>query len=105
MSEPCLSCGACCAHFRVSFYWAESDAHPAGTVPHALTVPITPHLVAMRGTDTRCPRCVALRGEVGSAVSCTIYPQRSSPCREFSAGTDACNRAREKHGLAPVATV
>ncbi|THB82127.1 YkgJ family cysteine cluster protein, partial [Pantoea allii] len=23
ISNPCVSCGACCAHFRVSFYWAE----------------------------------------------------------------------------------
>ncbi|OZZ73507.1 zinc/iron-chelating domain-containing protein, partial [Klebsiella pneumoniae] len=26
MSEinPCMTCGACCAYFRVSFYWAEA---------------------------------------------------------------------------------
>ena len=23
--NPCVTCGACCAHFRVSFYWAEAD--------------------------------------------------------------------------------
>ncbi|MPQ71936.1 YkgJ family cysteine cluster protein, partial [Pseudomonas sp. MWU12-2323] len=25
MSEvsPCLNCGACCSHFRVSFFWGE----------------------------------------------------------------------------------
>ncbi len=22
--NPCINCGACCAYFRVSFYWAES---------------------------------------------------------------------------------
>ncbi|EAX0008081.1 YkgJ family cysteine cluster protein, partial [Salmonella enterica] len=21
--NPCMTCGACCAYFRVSFYWAE----------------------------------------------------------------------------------
>ncbi|HDN1328034.1 YkgJ family cysteine cluster protein, partial [Escherichia coli] len=21
--NPCMTCGACCAFFRVSFYWAE----------------------------------------------------------------------------------
>ncbi|HOC10952.1 MAG TPA: YkgJ family cysteine cluster protein, partial [Thermomonas sp.] len=21
--HPCLSCGACCAYFRVSFHWSE----------------------------------------------------------------------------------
>ncbi|HBP8873638.1 TPA: YkgJ family cysteine cluster protein, partial [Escherichia coli] len=23
--NPCMRCGACCAFFRVSFYWAEAD--------------------------------------------------------------------------------
>ncbi|EEX7666747.1 YkgJ family cysteine cluster protein, partial [Escherichia coli] len=23
--NPCMTCGACCAFFRVSFYWAEAD--------------------------------------------------------------------------------
>ncbi|EMK5322830.1 YkgJ family cysteine cluster protein, partial [Escherichia coli] len=22
--NPCMTCGACCAFFRVSFYWAEA---------------------------------------------------------------------------------
>ena len=38
-ANPCESCGACCAQFRVSFYWSESDAHPGGRVPASLTVP------------------------------------------------------------------
>ena len=39
MSEVnvCQPCGACCAHFRVSFYWAEADDAPGGFVPAALT--------------------------------------------------------------------
>ena len=23
--NPCMTCGACCAFFRVSFYWAEAN--------------------------------------------------------------------------------
>ncbi|MBR7358785.1 YkgJ family cysteine cluster protein, partial [Klebsiella pneumoniae] len=23
--NPCMTCGACCAYFRVSFYWAEAS--------------------------------------------------------------------------------
>ncbi|EKJ0223351.1 YkgJ family cysteine cluster protein, partial [Escherichia coli] len=23
--NPCMACGACCAFFRVSFYWAKVD--------------------------------------------------------------------------------
>jgi Fe-S-cluster containining protein len=95
----CQTCGACCAHFRVSFYWAESDAHPLGTVPQDLVVPITPHHIAMRGTEKKPARCVALGGTIGQSVGCTIYEKRSSTCREFEAGSEACLRARRTHGL------
>jgi Fe-S-cluster containining protein len=99
MPSHCLSCGACCAHFRVSFYWGESDAHPGGTVPERLVIPISPHLTAMRGTDVKPVRCVALSGEVGVSVGCTIYAQRSTTCREFTEGTPECNEARAAYGL------
>ena len=102
MSQVCQQCGACCAYFRVSFYWTETDAHPEGTVPAELTTPITPHLVAMRGTDIKQPRCIALDGTVGVSVSCTIYPQRSTSCHDCEAGSEKCNRARLKHGLPEV---
>jgi Fe-S-cluster containining protein len=102
MSSFCQSCGACCAKFRVSFYWGETDAHPGGTVPQRMVIPISPHLVAMRGTEHRPSRCAALEGEVGRQVGCSIYPLRSSTCREFEAGTPACNAARAHYGLAEI---
>ncbi|XZG68864.1 YkgJ family cysteine cluster protein [Chitinibacteraceae bacterium HSL-7] len=100
MSSVCQSCGACCASFRVSFYWAETDAHPEGRVPAAMTVPITPYHVAMRGTEQKPVRCAALTGTVGIDVGCDIYLQRSSTCREFHEGDERCNDARARHGLA-----
>ena len=109
MSEvsPCLNCGACCSHFRVSFFWGEC-ASSGGTVPDELVTQITPSRVAMIGTDRKAPRCTALEGEVGTAVSCTIYDKRSSPCREFEASwengeqnTD-CDKARARFGLPPL---
>lgn len=98
-SEECQQCGACCAAFRVSFYWTETTAHPDGTVPGELTTPVTPHLVAMRGTDVLPSRCIALDGEVGQSVSCSIYPLRSSTCHDCEAGSEKCNRARQQHSL------
>jgi len=80
---PCLSCGACCASFRVSFYWAEADDAGGGCVPARLTEQVNAHLRCMAGTQGKSPRCVALRGEVGKQVSCAIYERRPSPCREF----------------------
>jgi len=103
-SNPCVSCGACCAHFRVSFYWAEAD-DAGGPVPAELTEPLSLLMRNMRGTNDRAPRCVALQGEIGGCVSCSIYEQRPTPCREFAmsgeegVANDACDRARARYGL------
>jgi Fe-S-cluster containining protein len=69
----CLSCGACCAAFRVDFHCSDLASADAPGVPVELTVPLTATLVRMRGTDEAPPRCVALAGEVGKSVACTIY--------------------------------
>ena len=101
----CQSCGACCVSFRVDFHPVElaggAFAWGAG-VPPAMTVPVTASIVRMCGTDAAEPRCVALVGEVGQAVNCSIYDSRPSPCREFDTEHTACNRARQRCGLAPL---
>lgn len=95
----CQRCGACCAYFRVSFYWGEADDAPGGTVPAALTRPVNAHLRCMAGTERRPSRCVALAGEIGREVACTIYDRRSSSCQELQPGDEKCLRARAAHGL------
>lgn len=105
--NPCLTCGACCAHFRVSFFWGEC-ASAGGTVPDNMTTQISPFYVAMTGTESKPARCDALMGEVGCQVRCTLYEQRSSSCREFEASwvdgihNPRCDAARAAHGLPPV---
>lgn len=105
--NPCISCGACCAYFRVSFYWAESE-EAGGVVPQVLTEQVTPFLSCMQGTHSRSPRCVALEGEIGKAVSCSIYLNRPSPCHEFDQSglngvtNEACDRARARYGMPPL---
>jgi len=105
--NPCIDCGACCAWFRVSFYWAECQ-DGGGVVPEEFTEPLSPFLCCMNGTNQRQPRCRALSGEVGKSVRCTIYANRPSPCREFNrAGeqgqpNDACDRARAQYNLPPL---
>lgn len=98
-----MHCGACCAAFRVSFHWMESS-EAGGRVPAHLTRAVPPHRVCMEGTQRTPVRCVALAGEVGGTVSCAIYADRPSPCREFERGpgNEACARARALHGLAPL---
>ncbi|MBN9408209.1 MAG: YkgJ family cysteine cluster protein [Burkholderiales bacterium] len=94
----CLACGACCASFRVDFSSFELDEE-GGSVPSGLTVDLNGRLARMRGTDHASPRCAALTGRVGHRAPCGIYEWRPSPCREFEAGSDACMRARARHGL------
>ncbi|MEJ2508519.1 MAG: YkgJ family cysteine cluster protein [Gammaproteobacteria bacterium] len=108
MGSPCLSCGACCAHFRVSFYWSEAESFLGGRVPIALTAPLGRHRLAMAGTDCAAPRCVALHGTVGDTLRCSIYDDRPSPCRDFVPSwqdgrpNPRCDEARAAYGLAPL---
>lgn len=106
-SNPCLSCGACCGFFRVSFYWSElSSAY--GNVPDELTGRLSSHRVFMKGTSHEPVRCNALLGDIGQTVRCTIYEHRPTPCRDFQTHevdgsvSDACSRARAKYGLPPL---
>jgi Fe-S-cluster containining protein len=97
--NPCLSCGACCMSFRVSFYWSEALEL---ALPEALTEQVAPHLACMAGTNSTQPYCVALgRGEAGP-MACGVYAQRPSPCREVQIGDDKCNRARSRCGMPPI---
>lgn len=68
--DACLSCGACCAAFRVDFHRADLAAGAPGKpdgagVPRELAVPLTARLYRMCGTGAAPPRCIALEGEVG----------------------------------------
>lgn len=95
--NPCLSCGACCMTFRVSFYWTEALA-----LPDEMSERVGPHLACMAGTNARRPRCAALgRGDAGP-MACGVYEARPSPCREVQVGDDKCLRARAGLGLGPL---
>ena len=96
---PCQHCGACCAAFRVSFYWGEAEALG---LPAALTERRDAHHLCMKGTSQSSPHCAALTGAVGQSVTCTVYAQRPSPCRDLQVGDAMCNRARALHGLPPL---
>jgi Fe-S-cluster containining protein len=96
--HPCLACGACCASFRVDFAVQELDEQ-GGTVPAGLAVPVTAAIFRMRGTDHSPARCAALGGKIGERAACGIYEWRPGPCRELEPGSEACQRARARHGL------
>lgn len=109
IANPCLSCGACCAHFRVSFYCGEIAGEGGGSVPPELVSQVGPLRACMKGTEYGGNRCIALRGELGQeGIHCAIYEQRPSPCREFTTWMEDgspnpdCQRLRKAIGLPPL---
>lgn len=102
IENPCLSCGACCSYFRVSFYWAEALSLQ---LPETLTEQVNDFYSCMQGTNQKEPRCVALDGQVGEKVACSCYEHRSSACRELQPGEPKCNRARAHYGLEPIQVI
>jgi hypothetical protein len=94
--NPCLSCGACCMTYRVSFYWADADARG---LPPALTEQVNAHYACMAGTNAPAPRCAALQARPGGHYACSVYENRPEPCREVQIGDDKCRQARARHGL------
>ena len=104
--SPCLSCGACCAFYRASFYWTEASDDASGGVPADMTEKLNDFRLAMKGTGGSSPRCIALNGFIGRAVACSIYERRASVCREFepswktNAANPRCDKARAAWGLA-----
>ncbi len=104
--NPCMLCGACCASYQASFYWAEADDSTEGGVPVRMTVRVSAFRRAMRRDGDG--RCVALRGTPGGRVSCKIYDRRPSTCRNFEPAWQAgstdnrCNESRALLGFPPL---
>lgn len=107
--HPCLSCGACCAYFRVSFRTEETLKGGPWQVPLPLVEEGSHSWSSMKGTTHKHrPACVALTGTIGKDAHCTIYEKRPSPCRNFMASYEdgihhpRCDEARRRHGLKPL---
>ena len=95
--SPCQNCGACCSY---------SSNWPRFTIEDDAALDLIPaKFVNDRLSGMRCEgeRCTALTGKVGVKAACGIYEWRPSPCREFEAGSPACDRARMRHGLPALA--
>ena len=106
-THPCVRCGACCSFFRVIF--AKDETHPMShDVPKDLTEKLNTNERIMIGTNQVKIRCVALMGQIGQSVSCSIYENRPSCCRRFQASYENgthnpnCDLARKSKGLKPL---
>lgn len=114
--HPCQSCGACCASFRVQFYWREGEREHQPQVPpntweesHAEEAHQPSVWRIMRGTGNKHhPQCESLTGKIGVFASCKVYDARPTPCRAFKASYEdgshqlRCDDARRRHGLRPL---
>lgn len=107
----CTRCGACC----ISDFDAEDYVHLLDHDVERLTSQEKETLVYVETSfggkqysmktayDSlgNC-RCVALEGDVGKKVACSIYDQRPNVCRKFTAGDSICDYARQiAFGVSP----
>ncbi len=105
--HPCQKCGACCTTFCVAFKSSELSRDQYG-VPASLTFKLSSDTLAMKGKVPGSTRCVALHGHVGENVSCRIYQNRPSPCRNFKASYEdgvrnpRCDECRIARGMKPL---
>lgn len=93
----CQACGACCSY---SADW------PRFSMESDETLALIPEkFVSADLSGMRCDgqRCMALSGEIGKFVACTIYDVRPEVCRACMPGDPECLMAREEHGLPVVA--
>ena len=104
--NPCQDCGACCSHFRVSFYMGELSGGTGGWVPVEMTSKVNDFHACMKGTESGSGRCIALKGEIGqSGIRCGVYENRPSPCREYPVWMEDgspnpdCQRLRGARGI------
>lgn len=107
----CFACGACC---REAFDTVPvTDADAERLIDHAEMIRVQPDgwqdlqrvpsdLVPNHAGEAT--RCIALRGDGtgGQPYLCFIYEQRPTNCRELAIGSEGCQTARERVGLAPV---
>jgi Fe-S-cluster containining protein len=80
----CTTCGACCAY---------SESWPVfGDEPDDLMDGIPIEMCDCDHGRMKCngDRCVALHGEIGLNVACSIYTNRPFVCRDFQPGSDGC---------------
>jgi len=104
----CQTCGACCYNpdeNRELDYVDYIEIEPTDRI--LKNVALVRRLVVL--DDDLIPhvrlnhhqRCAALTGRLGKSVGCSIYPDRPSGCRSFTAGSKRCKQYRKERGVDP----
>ena len=104
----CVTCGACCYNpdenreIEYIDYIEIETSDPIMKKPElvrrlvVLDDDLLPH---MRLNHHQ--RCAALKGQLGVKVGCSIYQDRPSACRSFTAGSKRCKQYRKERGVDP----
>lgn len=90
-TPDCQNCGACCS-FHISVAVRRDDENLPFLIERDLVDAGDDANYRMKLNASR--RCIALRGEVGKSVSCSIYENRPVTCRLYVAGAGQCEIAR-----------
>ena len=104
----CVTCGACCYNpddNREIGYIDYIEIEPTDRIMKnrdlvrrlvVLDDDLIPHMKL-----SHHQRCVALTGRLGVKVGCSIYHDRPSICRRFTAGSKKCKELRRERGVDP----
>jgi uncharacterized protein len=92
-AADCQACGACCSF---SAEWPRFSLEDDADLERIPAVYVDDDRGRMRCSGDRC---TALKGEIGVATACAIYPLRPDVCKACLPGDDACQMARRHFGL------
>lgn len=96
----CVKCGACCTYWHNIPISIEEMPHIDENLKKYIKISylgVSMKLVDNIDTLQRpknAGRCIALEGEVGKDIKCSIYEIRPPVCRRFEAGSDLCKKVR-----------
>lgn len=106
MKNHCISCGGCCAGWKI--YFPIKELEPKGTVPKKMADKFGIDYAVLKHTDDEIQKCKSLDGDLGKSVSCTKYDVRPTICREFKPSYEdgvkniRCDQARSRVNLPPL---
>jgi len=102
----CTTCGACCCNTDENREIGYVDYVEIDLDDRILKKPDLVRRLVVLDDDlvphmrlSQYQRCAALSGRVGVKVGCTIYKDRPSICREFTAGSKMCKQVRKERGI------
>lgn len=91
----CIKCGACCNYFHnIPILPEEVSLIDKNLKQYTMISPLqTKNGLSMKFVEGT-KRCIALEGQIGQSVKCSVYDIRPPVCRKFEPGSDLCKKAR-----------